>query len=359
MNENNEYQNYGYTPEPDYYTLYTDKKIKEARGVFSRYHLGLFLYTAAAYAVIIIAEFLLIALMGAEKSSALLNDNIYLQWLFGVGPMYLVGFPIFFLVIKGMKTAPRPKDRMEAGEFLIFFVMCQGIMFIGNVIGQSLNSFISVFLGREITNGTSELIENSPIWLVILVAVIIGPIIEELLFRKFMIDRLSRFGDGVAIIVSAIAFGLFHGNFYQFFYAAMLGFMLGYIYTKTGNVKYSIIMHVLLNFFGSVAVMPVMKAAEKIEEMGIAIQEGATLNVAELLKSVMLVGSYSVIEYTLVIAGISLTVSYFKNKKFKLAGMPEYKIPKERAFGTVLLNVGTILFLILSLALFAVSIFLG
>lgn len=358
MNQNNEYQNYGYNSDTDFYTMYTDSKVKEARGVFSRYNLALFLYTAVAYAVIIVTELLLIAFMGIEKTSSLIDGNIYLQWLFGVGPMYLIGFPVFFMIIKGMKTLKREKTKMPISEFLILFVMCQGIMFVGNIIGQSLNSLISAFLKKEVVNGTNELIENSPVWLIILIAVIIGPVIEELLFRKFMIDRLGRYGDAVAITVSAVAFGLFHGNFYQFFYAAMLGFMLGYIYVKTGDVRYSIAMHVLLNFFGSVATMPIINAAEKLEEMSTAIQEGAAMNVPELIKSAMLVGSYTVIEYAMVITGIALAVSYFVNKKFKLTGVCEYKIPRERVAGAVILNTGTILFLLLSLVLFAVNIFL-
>ena len=101
-------------------------------------------------------------------------------------------------------------------------------MFVGNMIGSSLNGIIGTILGHEIKNSTSDLIETTPLWLVFLVVVIIGPIVEELMFRKLMIDRLGRYGDAVAITVSSIAFGLFHGNFYQFFYAAMLGFVLGY-----------------------------------------------------------------------------------------------------------------------------------
>ena len=49
------------------------------------------------------------------------------------------------------------------------------------------------------------------------------------MFRKLIIDRMSIYGDKLAIIVSSIAFGLFHGNFYQIFYATLIGFILGYV----------------------------------------------------------------------------------------------------------------------------------
>ena len=300
----------------------------------------------------------MVLFLGIEDAALLLENNIYLRWLLGVGPMYLIGFPILYFVIKGMKTTEREKSKISAPEFLSIFLMCQAVMLVGNIIGQTLNSYIGAIIGKEVVNNTSELIDSSPIWLVISVAVIIGPVIEELIFRKLMIDRLSKYGDAVAIIVSSVSFGLFHGNLYQFFYSAMLGFLLGYLYTKTGDIKYPILLHVLINFVGSVAIEPVLKAMQRLEEFILALEGGADIDMSGLLKDYMIVSSYSVIQYAAAVAGIIMLVNYFKNKKFKLNGICEYKLPKERAFGAIVLNTGTILFLVLSLILFAVSVFM-
>lgn len=355
MNDYN-YQNNSYSVEPDYYDLYTEGKLKEARGVFSRYHLGLLFYTVAAYVAVIALEVILALVMDPD-ALAKLFDNIYFQWAFSMAPMYLIGFPVLILIVRNMKTLPREKKSMKAGEFFLLFLISQGVMFVGNMIGNTLNGVISSILGHEITNSTSELIEATPIWFVFLVVVVIGPIIEELMFRKLMIDRLGRYGDAVAIIVSAVSFGLFHGNFYQFFYAAMLGFVLGYIYTKTGNVKYTILMHMIINFFGSVLVMPIIEMAAEIEEMSVILNEGGKVDMLKFVQNAMAVGTYTIVDYALVFAGIAVLITYITGKKIKLSGTCEYKIPKERVAGTVILNVGTILFLVMSLALFAVSIF--
>ena len=79
--------------------------------------------------------------------------------------------------------------------------------------------------------------------------IIAAPIIEELIFRKLLIDRISPFGEKTAIFASALAFGLVHGNFSQFFYAFAIGLLFGYIYVKTRNILYTIVLHMFVNGF--------------------------------------------------------------------------------------------------------------
>ena len=341
--------------EPDYYALYVNEKTKEARSVFSRYHLSLFLFIVISYAVIIAAEIILVLFLGPNGFDRLIN-NAYAPLIFNVVAMYMIAFPIFVLLIKNMKTEKREKNKMGAGEFLSLLLIGEFLMFVGNIIGQFLNSIIGIFIGNDITNSIDELINNSPIWLIFLVTVIIAPIIEELMFRKFMIDRLSRYGDLLAVIVSSIGFGLFHGNFYQFFYAAMLGFILGYIYTKTRNVKYSILMHMIINFLGSVAVLPIINALDKFTEMSIILEEGGQIDYAAFIKSALAVMSYSIIQYSLYIAGAVVLILYIRRRLFKFEKKCEYSLPKERRLGIVILNVGVILFLVTSIAIFGLNI---
>ena len=47
-------------------------------------------------------------------------------------------------------------------------------------------------------------------------------------------------------------FALFHLNLFQFFYAFGLGLMFGYVYMRTSQLRYSIVMHMIINFNGSV-----------------------------------------------------------------------------------------------------------
>lgn len=40
----------------------------------------------------------------------------------------------------------------------------------------------------------------------------VGPVVEELVFRGFLMRRFEKYGKGFAVIVSAVLFGVMHGN---------------------------------------------------------------------------------------------------------------------------------------------------
>ena len=127
---NYSYQSNSFGTEPDYYDLYTAEKIKEAKGVFSRFHLGLFTFNAVTYAVVFLIEIALMLLLGEAKTSELLTGSVYAEWLLSIAPMYLVGFPIFLLIVKNMKTIRRDKTKMRAEEFFLLFVISHGVLLI-------------------------------------------------------------------------------------------------------------------------------------------------------------------------------------------------------------------------------------
>jgi len=336
---------------------YRDLMCKDARRAFSRVHFGIFAYIAVAYLITMIADVLLFFIAGDKYVS--ISENIYYQWVMGVLPMYVIGLPILYVIVRSMPTVKLEKSRLKVGEFLILFAIAQALMLIGNSIGTSLNEAFAGIKGDEITNSTSDPIENSPIWLTLIVAVIIGPIVEEFIFRKLLIDRLAKYGTGITVFVSGFSFGLFHGNFYQFFYSAMLGILLAYITIKTGNWIYSLIMHVVVNFFGSVAVMPIIEMSEKFLAEVESMAAGGPVNAGILIKSALVFLSYAVFEYSLAIAGIVLLFLAFKNKWYKLRDTAEVNIPREDVFPVAFLNAGTIVFIVSSLLLFAMSIILG
>jgi membrane protease YdiL (CAAX protease family) len=77
---------------------------------------------------------------------------------------------------------------------------------------------------------------------------IIAPIFEEFLYRGAVLRSFEKYGRKFAILVSAILFGLMHGNFYQIFMAAGIGIILGYLATEY-SIKLTIILHMINNTF--------------------------------------------------------------------------------------------------------------
>ena len=357
----NNAQGFGYeTDDAPIYDAYAAQMTKCAKRDFSRFFLALVLFTLSSAAIVVLFELALLLGLGTKEAESLLN-NIYVQWLVSFLPMYAVGFPVLLLTVRGVNSSVRVKRKIGLEELVTLFFISKALMFAGNLVGSTLSDSIAALLGKEITDTTSELIESSPIWLIILIVVIIGPIVEELIFRRLMIDKLSKYGDGVAIVVSSVAFGLFHGNLYQFFYATLLGLVLGYIYAKSGNIKISILMHSVINLLGSVVVIPVIKASNRIVDAAIDLSEGLIEQdlLIEYFGDILLIASYSVVEYALTIVGVYLLVRKWKECKFSDYGkVCSFKLPRERVASSVIGNVGAIIFIIISLANFVVNIFL-
>lgn len=86
-----------------------------------------------------------------------------------------------------------------------------------------------------------------------LYSVILAPFSEELIFRGVTMRQLKKcLPFWVANIVQGILFGIFHMNLIQGVYACCLGLILGYICEKGGSIYYSILLHMLFNFWGTV-----------------------------------------------------------------------------------------------------------
>ncbi|MBR2467334.1 MAG: CPBP family intramembrane metalloprotease [Clostridia bacterium] len=265
--------------------------------------------------------------------------------------LYLICLPVFYLMIRKMEKRDLPKRRIGAVEFIGILAISQVLMLIGNYVGIFFNALIGSVIGRTATNTTVEMIQSSSIPLMLIFSVVLAPIFEELLMRKLLIDRLSKFGSGFALIVSSVAFGLFHGNFYQFFYATLLGFVLGYLYIR-GGLKYSVLLHMILNFMGSVLATLYNRAGAEILS--------ATSQAEISPFSPLIVMLYSFLTYGLLLWGAVLLFVKFRRGELRFSALDDarMRIPKGSVGKSVFLNVGMIVFIIVCAATMLESLFL-
>ena len=74
------------------------------------------------------------------------------------------------------------------------------------------------------------------------------PILEELLFRGILFRVLRKWlSFAWAMLISALAFGFYHGNLVQFIYAGICGLLFAYLYEKCGSVLFPIMSHMVMN----------------------------------------------------------------------------------------------------------------
>jgi membrane protease YdiL (CAAX protease family) len=87
------------------------------------------------------------------------------------------------------------------------------------------------------------------IWTFLMVG-ITGPVLEEVLFRGIILEGfLTRYRPFPSIVLSALLFGLFHMNPWQFIPGFLIGLLLGYIYLKTRSLIPVILVHMVNNSF--------------------------------------------------------------------------------------------------------------
>ena len=112
----------------------------------------------------------------------------------------------------------------------------------------------------------------------------------------------------------------------------------------------------VINFFGSVVALPMIRIYERMAENALLLEAGEKIDMLQFMNDAMIVGSYSVIEYAMMISGIILLIYAFMKKKVKVENNAELYLPNGEIAKNALINVGTILFVITSMILFAVSV---
>lgn len=208
---------------------------------------------AALCTLVLVTVVLQLAISGIVSTAApeLMDQNAYL-WVASLAPMYCVGVPLCAALLRRVPSAQPEGQPLGVRAFFKWLLIAICTMYVGSLLGNGLMS-IAQWFGEVPMDTVSDTITSSSPLSNLIAVVLLAPVIEELLFRKLLIDRTKQFGDVVAIMLSAIVFGLYHGNFYQFFYATGVGAVLAYLYCRTGRLRYSIAIHMFINFMGSIA----------------------------------------------------------------------------------------------------------
>lgn len=292
--------------------------------VFSRLGISLFIITVIVNVVQSIMG-MLINMFVPEFT----ESSWYIYTLLIVS-FYLIGAPVFYLLVKNIPVREtKEKKPLKWYEFICILIMCLAAMYIFNMIGVVINLVIGMMTGNMNLNPLNSVIGDLDLLPTVLIAGIASPIVEELVFRKVLLGRLRAYGDVIAILVSGLCFGLYHGNIAQFLYASALGFIFAYVVIRTGDIRYTIALHICINVLGT-GILP------QIVKMG--------------TMATMLVGMGVIF---LILIGILLFILSIVLKKLKFE---KGEIILEHPFKTVCFNAGMILFVLISLASFVMVI---
>lgn len=112
--------------------------------------------------------------------------------------------------------------------------------------------FGAMFDAMGIKDGSSVSLPLDNGWWYVANLVLLGvlpAICEELIFRGIVFQGLKeKFSPTVSVFLSGLLFALIHQNIIQFIYPFILGCLLAFVFEKTNNLLYSILIHMFNNF---------------------------------------------------------------------------------------------------------------
>jgi len=256
-------------------------------------------------------------------------ETDWYMWALTAISMIGIGLPVFYFLTRRI---PEPKHeevkKLKPIQFIVIFFVCTAVMYITNFFSVFLTFLIALLKGGNFLdlNPLADALIDSNLIFRVLYAALAAPIIEEIIFRRLLLNKLRKYGDIPAILLSAIAFGLFHMNVAQMFYATALGIIFAYVAIRTNSIRYNILLHILVN------------------SMGVVIAPFATKQ--NVVFSMILVAWV----FTCITLGlVLLIVNIMKIRLYRI------QKPLEKKSG-YLLNLGTILYTIMCLTMVVVQI---
>ena len=319
-----------------------------ARRQFSRIGLAVFALMVIASALQVT---LIYALPALRESTAGLLAVTFL-------PQYVVAFPVCFLLLRRVpKAEGAVREPLRPGRFLGAIPICMFLMYAGSILGAIVSGLLQSLIGSGAVNPITDLAMSDSLPAKLLFLVVLPPLFEELLFRRALIDRMRPYGEKLAVVTGALMFGLFHGNLAQFFYAFALGLVFGYIYLRTGKLRWSVALHIFINFLGTILAPMLLERAglDALERFDFSALADNAQALTQLVSPGMIAfAAYLAALLLLSLAGLVLLIIRSRSVRFDPA---EQELPRGARFRTVWCNAGMLLMLLGCLALFALTLF--
>ena len=320
-----------------------EESLKLARKHFSRLGGMFVLGTIIIYAVQLIP----LMLVRIFRPEWLQNGNISLS--ISIVPMYLIGMPALIALVKTIPAETMEKREMKWWQFSVAVIMCFGLVYASNLVGTVISTIIGMLKGSMVQNAILDIATSVSMLFVMLYMVICAPFMEEYVFRKLIVERTIKYGQGVAVVISGLMFGLFHGNLNQFVYAFTLGCFLAFLYVKTGKLKITIAIHMMINFMGGVVSLKLMEMIDLDRYLEI-VAGGMDTNALMEYMSENAVGwiLYMLFVFFVIAAILTALIMFivcFATKKISFE-RGQVVIPGGKRFRTVILNVGMLIYCI-------------
>ena len=203
--------------------------------------------TVQLIAGVVAAPFLLQA--EAQMTASVAHRMFY--YLFYIGYyVFMLLFPVAItaLAFRCRPGLPRAFRRRVPPLFAVLLIAF-GMAFcvLANYLVNYWLQAISFFGIEPYQGGYNNDAGLLPLVLNLLTYALIPGVVEEVVFRGFLLGALQPFGERRALLLSALLFGLAHLNFTQMPFAFLLGLFFGFVFLRTGRLWPCMMVHFLNN----------------------------------------------------------------------------------------------------------------
>ncbi|WP_456272650.1 CPBP family intramembrane glutamic endopeptidase [Bacillus sp. AK031] len=185
------------------------------------------------------------------------------------GYWLVISFSIALIVVWAILRKSESSTRLERSEplslgFSIAWAIAGIFMaFLAQSIAINIENLLGIEMGSDNTKTIVNIIDTVP--LAMIVAAVIGPILEEIVFRKIIFGVLyERFSFILSALISSVIFAFAHFEPEHVLLYSAMGFVFAFLYVKTKRIIVPIIAHVSMN---SLVVLMQSIFRDEIEKM--------------------------------------------------------------------------------------------
>lgn len=191
---------------------------------------------------------------GLETGSTMFT---VLNYTFSNISTYIPKLLAFGVLYKKYRPLKRLDTQYENKSYypLIFIPAMFAFAMWGSNITTCINYILQLLFGAGEIQNVMEAIAPSSFSagvVTLIFTAFVAPVFEEIIYRHLLLRSLKPIGDTPAIIISALVFGLAHGNFDQFAYAFLSGIIFGLMAVRYDTIIPGMVLHLINNFFVTV-----------------------------------------------------------------------------------------------------------
>jgi len=198
------------------------------------------------FSIALVTPLLFCQIIGGFDACKFFTDDYYSYAASAAIHVGIFSAAMFFLWEKNLnETLNRIGFPGNIGNNIIYAIAGLAVVFAALLVFD----VVATALGIDDEEKIVEKVSSLP-WYILLFAILLAPISEELFFRAFLVPRIG-------ILFSSVAFGLVHvayGSMMEILGATLIGIILALIFKLSRSITPCLLIHIIYNLISILAI---------------------------------------------------------------------------------------------------------